>query len=50
MIETIFLKICFSENELQDYLKEDIKTQTMIYAHYDEEKIETCFLISIEDW
>ena len=51
MIEAIILKLCFDENQLQQYLKDHNKITTVIHASYKQEQDEIdCYFVRIEKW
>ena len=51
MIEAIILKLCFDENQLQQYLEDHNKIATVIHASYNEEQEEIdCYFVRIEKW
>ena len=50
MIEAIILKLCFDENQLQQYLEDHNKIATVIHASYNEEQEEIdCYFVRIEN-
>ena len=51
MIEAIILKLCFDENQLQQYLEDHNKIATVIHASHNEEQEEIdCYFVRIEKW
>ena len=53
MIEAVFLKLCFDEGELQQYLDEHNKIATVIHANFEPETDELgrqCYFVSVEKW
>ena len=50
MIEAIFLKLCFDEGQLQEYMEQQNKVATVIHASYDEEEDRDCYFVRIEQW
>lgn len=51
MIEAIILKLCFDENQLQQYLEDHNQIATVIHASYNQEQDEIdCYFVRIEKW
>ena len=49
IVETIFLKLCLNEMQFEEY-KEKHFSDYVIYAEYDSEEQQECFLVKIEKW
>ena len=50
MIEAIFLKLCFDEEQLEKYMNRQNQVATIIVANYDEEVEQECYLVQVEKW